>query len=223
MNSRLTLDSVAAVAMTVASCVMVWSLLKPDAGSGPALERTVPPLPTEPVPLEGAVTKGRPEAPVAILEFSDFQCPYCATFATNILPELDREFVQTGQVAFALRHLPLESIHPQAKAAAAAAVCAGQQGRFWEVHDALFRNPRNLQAIIADVAVTTDVLDPAVHSACMPEFGAKAIEADARLARTLGVKGTPTFFIGTRTADNALLAMARLDGASSLDTFRQTI
>jgi protein-disulfide isomerase len=96
------------------------------------------PLPAEPVSLEGAALKGSEAASVAMIEFAEFECPYCLRFVQNTLPALTTKYIDTGQVLFALRHFPLEAIHQQAFKASEAAECAGRQGRFWEMHDAVF-------------------------------------------------------------------------------------
>ena len=86
--------------------------------------------------LRGAAIKGSPDAPVVILEYSDFQCPFCQRWFTDVLPELEGRI--GGELALAFAHFPLSQIHPNAEAAHAAAECAGEQGKFWEMHDLLF-------------------------------------------------------------------------------------
>ena len=94
------------------------------------------------------------------------------------MPDLDREFIQTGKVRFFLRHLPLESIHPFANGAAVAAVCAGQQGHFWEMHDALFRNARTLHAEgLLALGLEISGMDAAAHSECVQTSGPQAVAA----------------------------------------------
>lgn len=84
-----------------------------------------------------ARSKGDPDAPVTVYEMADFQCPACRTFALEVMPVLDREYVRTGKVRFVFINLPLTQIHRHAAAAAEAAMCAGRQGKFWEMHDVL--------------------------------------------------------------------------------------
>jgi protein-disulfide isomerase len=97
-------------------------------------------LPSEYIAMEGAHTKGSASAPAVLLVFSDFQCPFCGRFARETLSAIEREYVARGELLMAFRHLPLP-IHPQAIAAAQSAECAGSQGKFWEMHDELFRRP----------------------------------------------------------------------------------
>ncbi|MFQ6134874.1 MAG: DsbA family protein, partial [Nitrososphaerales archaeon] len=83
---------------------------------------------------------GSPDAPVTIIEFSDFQCPFCRRFFENTLQEIKRNYVDTGKVKFVYRDFPLASMHPFAEKAAEAANCASDQDRYWQYHDLLFEN-----------------------------------------------------------------------------------
>lgn len=141
---RAILDVTAAVAMIVAAVGVVWLMLSvPDAlaGQRPAAHAGGAPLPSRPVSIEGAAVKGKVGVRVGVIEYSDFQCPYCGTFARDTLPRIVSEYVDTGKAFFAFRHLPLEAIHPHARRAAEAAECARRQDRFWTVHDTIFRSP----------------------------------------------------------------------------------
>jgi protein-disulfide isomerase len=88
--------------------------------------------------LAGRPAKGASGARVILIEFSDFECPYCGRHFRQTLPRIDREYVQTGKVRYVFRHFPLESLHKEAFKAAEAALCAGDQQKFWEMHDRLF-------------------------------------------------------------------------------------
>jgi hypothetical protein len=96
-----------------------------------------------PVSLAGATLQGSPSAKVAVIEYLDFECPYCGKFARETLPALDAGYIRTGKVLLAVRHYPLPN-HQLAVKAAEAAECAGEQGKFWEMHLRLFQEPRNL-------------------------------------------------------------------------------
>ena len=88
--------------------------------------------------VEGAQFLGQKNATVTVVEFSDYQCPFCARHVQQTLPLLRKEYVDTGKVKYVFRDHPLESIHPAAFKAAEAARCGGEQGKFWEMHDKLF-------------------------------------------------------------------------------------
>ena len=102
------------------------------------------PLPVGPVALAGAHLEGSNKARVAIIEFSDFQCPACAQFTRDTLPRLRQRYVKSGKVLLAFHPLPLQGIHPRAFRASVAAECAARQGRFWPMHDGLFKHSADL-------------------------------------------------------------------------------
>ena len=96
------------------------------------------------VSLAGAPVKGENNAKVTLVEFTDYQCPFCSRHYRQTWPQLEQEYIKTGKVKLVLRDMPLEAIHPQALKAAEAAHCAGEQGKYWEMHDRLFANQNAL-------------------------------------------------------------------------------
>ena len=137
--------------------------------------------------------RGDPKAPVTIVEFSDFQCPYCKKAAATMNDLLSK---YNGRVKLAFRDFPLREIHPQAQIAAEAARCACDQGKFWEFHDALFADPSKLDeaALIAHARVLG--LNERSFQSCLTSGKFKAkIEADLQDGSRVGVSGTPGFFI----------------------------
>lgn len=147
------------------------------------------------VQTEGFPTRGAPMAPVTIVEFSDFECPFCGR-AHPLLTELMREL--DGQVKVVFRHYPLSG-HPRAMPAARAAVAAGQQGKFWEMTDLLFEHQRaleddDLERYAQQLGLDMERFHTDLHS---PETQA-AVERDREEGRRLGIEGTPTFFINGR-------------------------
>lgn len=151
-----------------------------------------PDLPRYPVDVAGAPVKGPGHAPVTIVEFSDFQCPYCAE-ARHLLERVRQLY--PNQVRVAYRDFPL-SQHPQARPAAEAAQCAHEQGKFWEYHDLLFEHPQALQPSDLEGYARELALDMEAFNACLsserPGAKVKMHEADARRH---GVEGTPAIFI----------------------------
>jgi len=136
---------------------------------------------------------GPADAPVTLIEFSDFQCPFCAR-AAPVLKTLKEHYPTQLRVVY--KHLPLESIHPRARAAAEAAVCAEEQGKFWEFHDRLFANAGTLSEEDLRGHAQAIGLDVAAFETCRtaPNRGAK-IEADMAEAKAAGVTGTPAFVL----------------------------
>ncbi len=171
----------------------------------------------EPVPfrvqltVDGAFFKGPKDVPVTIVEFSDFQCPFCRRVIPTIKELMGR---YAGKVKWVFRDFPIASIHPQAMKAAEAARCAGEQGKFWEYHDTLFDNQTRLTA--ADVMAFAEQLrlDPSAFGQCLRTGKYQAaVEADIQEGRRVGVTGTPTFFINGRS----------LSGAQPLPAFQRII
>jgi len=140
-----------------------------------------------------ARVRGNPKAPVMIVEFADFQCPYCQQVEPTLKMVLAKN---EGQVAISFRDMPLTQIHPLAQGAAEAARCAGEQGKFWEYHDALFANQNKLDKPgLLEQARSLKLDDKQFDSCLTSERYKTQIEQDAQDARHAGVNGTPAFFI----------------------------
>lgn len=139
---------------------------------------------------------GDPDAPVTIVEFSDYQCPFCKRSWEQVLPQLKKNYIDTGKVNFVYRDYPLTSIHPDAMAAAMAAECAGDQGKYFEMHDKLFENISNLKNADLKKYAGQVGLDTAQFNSCLDSETHKAeVEKDMADAEKFGVRGTPSFFI----------------------------
>ena len=151
-----------------------------------------------PVPATSAPFNviGAEDAPVSIIEFSDLQCPYCARYAAQTFPRLRTEYVDTGKVRYAAGDLPLP-MHAKAMGAAIAGRCAGEQGRFWEYRDALFRSRNALGAATYERLAGEFGLDVPRFEACRNDPAqAERVHADMALARANGIVSTPAFVIG---------------------------
>jgi len=153
------------------------------------------------VASEGFPSKGPENAPVTIVEFSDFQCPYCRV----ILPTLEQvEETYGDQVRFVFRQFPLINIHPLAVVAAQASLCANEQGNFWEMHDAMFEHQQALGADQLKVTARGLGLDGADFDECMDTARyAGAVTSDLEAGQALGVRGTPMVFINGRALSGA--------------------
>jgi len=141
-------------------------------------------------------------APVTVVEFSDFQCPFCSR-AAPVLKQLRERYPEKVRVVY--RHFPLDSIHPHARPAAEASMCAGEQDRFWEFHDLLFANSKALSD--DDLAGYAEQLslDAEVFQACIAEGRFRdAVQQDLDDGRRAGVSGTPSFFVNGRMLGGAV-------------------
>lgn len=163
------------------------------------------------VSYDPARAVGNPNAPVTIVEFADFECPYCR-MATSTVQELLHKY--RDEVRFAFRDFPLQEIHPRAERAAEAARCATEQGKFWEYHDVLLTSPAKLSEEDLRKHARALGLDVTQFDACLREGRFKAqVEEDRRAGTQAGVSGTPGFFI------NGVI----LSGSQPLSAFESVI
>jgi len=221
------LDTVATVLVILVAGTILWKQwISPNSASGAGNARPprpVAPLPAEPVSLVGAHLLGPDTAVVGVLEFTDFQCPFCAQFATGTLAELKKRYVDSGTVRFALKHAPIESIHPVAFKSAVAANCAGQQGRFWEMHDSLFRGYKTLGSDSFRPMAAALRLDLDSFEKCLQADDGVVVRSDMQAARDLGVDGTPTVFVGRLREGNVLDVTHRFPGAVPIAELERVI
>lgn len=168
--------------------------------------------------MEGASLRGSREAKIAILEFTDFECPFCGKLAREALSPLMSRYVDAGKVLLAVRNLPLEQIHKSALGAAGAAICAGDQGQYWQMHDALFADQEHLDRASIRERQAALGLDVVKSDLCIESPATKKrIAADTDAARALGVSGTPTLLIGVLDAGGRVKVTRRVSGAKSAD------
>ena len=177
------------------AALMLFAVMSLPAGCG-AGPPAAPDTGAEPPRVMPFNTLGREDAPVSIIEFTDLQCPYCARHARQTFPRLRSDYIETGKVRYASRDLPLD-IHPEALAAAVAARCAGEQGRFWEYREALFADQRALRSepyvrIAGQLGLDVERLEACRRDGRQEEN----VLADIALARASGVRNTPGFVIG---------------------------
>ncbi|EIJ66982.1 DSBA-like thioredoxin domain protein [Candidatus Nitrosopumilus salaria BD31] len=169
---------------------------------------------------------GNPDAPITIIEFSDFQCPFCARFHTQTLPLIMNEYIQEGKVKLVFRDFPIQNIHPNALPASVAAECANEQSKFKEMHDALFENQdewnnqETADALALFSQYATEIkLDQEVFDACLTSGKyIEEIRNDLEDGRDYGVSGTPGFFVG-----NDQIGYVELKGAQPFESFKKII
>jgi len=176
------------------------------------------------VNVHGEPFRGSALARVAILEYSDFDCSYCAQYAITIYPLLDHAYVQAGKVKYFFRDLPGPE-HPAATFKARLARCAGEQEKFWEGHDHLFRNQvpfdnQAMERLLKNVGLEEKAFKACIQSDRYIEI----LQRSAQGARRMGLNGTPAFLIGTLSEDGRLLTATKVFlGAESYEAFRTVL
>lgn len=176
-------------------------------------------VPRDPVPIGDSAVRGSASASVAIIEYADFSCGACAHFASRIEPALVQEYVDTGSVMLVFKHFPLD-VEGTALAAARAAVCADRQVRFTDMHNRLFR-VRGLREADMPAAARELGLDLAVFESCTAARETEAqVMAEKAEGAGLGVKATPTFFVGTVGPDRRVRVMQAFVGAKPIEELR---
>ena len=183
--------------------------------------RPIPAL-TRPLLLKGESALGDATAPLTIVECSDFECSYCRRFHEQVMPQLKSEYIDTGLIRFVHKDLPLP-FHPHALPAAAAARCASEQNRYWDLYAALFdqQNCLNCKGVLA-IAAEED-LNTAALQACMKRKSTVTlINANRSEASLHNISATPTFVIGPTQSDGSLDGRV-IEGALPWSTFKSTI
>lgn len=169
---------------------------------------------------------GEPNATVTMIEYSDYQCPFCSRHYRDVMPKLLEEYVETGKLKYVMRESPIASIHPNATNASIAALCANDQGNYWDMHNLLFDNQtelqvENLKQFAVEIGLDTDEFNECLDTMRYVEW----INADLESGAELGVRGTPGFVLGLTDPDDPDKAfmVTYIKGAQSLTNFKQAI
>lgn len=193
-------------------------------------EAAAPPRPVRPekISINGRPIRGNENARVVVVEFSDYQCPYCGLFFRDTMPQLDKEYIQAGKIKYVFNNLPIAEIHPAAFKAAQAVECAGEQGKFWELHDRLFSNQRALSPSDLTSQAKAIGLDMTKFNQCLEsEKAASAIRTGLQEAASLGIQGTPAFVIALVDArnpgDTNIKILSMIGGAQPFSVFKAAI
>jgi protein-disulfide isomerase len=183
----------------------------------PAFKETV-------MSIEGYPFMGNKDAKLTIIEFSDYQCPFCSRHLRETMPQIEKDYVKTGKLKYVFRNYPLP-FHQQASKAAEAANCAGDQGKFWEMHDRLYANqnaldeknlPEHAKAVGLDLEKFQDCLSSGKH--------AQEIKKDIEDGQKVGIDGTPSFLLGFTEANGARVkAVKMIVGAQPFTDFKEAI
>jgi len=168
-------------------------------------------------------SRGESTAKLTLVEFLDYQCPFCGKFSRETMPQIDKDYIQTGKVRYVVMNLPLEGIHKSAFKAAEAAACAGEQGKFWEMQDRLFNNQQTIdqwkshaEAVGLDVSKFEECLDGGREAA--------EVRSEMAEARKAGLTGTPAFFLAfTDAKSTTIKTVTRLVGSQPYAAFKTAI
>ena len=177
------------------------------------------------ISVDGVPFKGDKNAKLTLVEFSEFQCPFCGRHVRETYPQLDKDYVQTGKVKYFFRDLPLESIHKNAFKASEAARCAGEQNKFWEMHDRLFANQNSLEPAMLTGHAQAIGVDAKKFQACLDSGKTEAeIRKGIAEATKYGITGTPTTVIGlTQPNDKTIKVVKVIRGAQSIAAFKEAL
>ena len=172
----------------------------------------------------GEPFEGDASARVAIMEYSDFDCPYCGRYARELYPKLAAAYVKTGKIKYFFRDLPLEE-HPQAAFKANLARMAGEQGKFWEAHDWLFAHQTTMDAKGEDIFAKELGLDRSkIGTGAEDGKYNGVIQASMNSARHYQISGTPAFLIGTLSADGRVFTADKVFmGAQTFENFKEIL
>ena len=219
---RIVIGFLSGVALGIGSTVIVQKLQGQHlAPSNERQARQIPAL-TSPLLLQGEPALGDSRAPLTIVEFSDFECSYCRRFHEQVMPQLTSEYIDTGLVRFVHKDLPLP-FHPHAMPAAAAARCAGEQNRYWDIYARLFEQQNCLDCKGVMSIAAEEELDTAALQACMERTSTVAlINVNRSEASLHNISATPTFIIGPTQSNDSLEGRV-IEGALPWSAFKEAI
>lgn len=189
--------------------------------NAPAAESNPEPSAPTPTIMEFVLSdarhfQGSADAPVTMVEFSDFKCPYCGRFSTETLPLIRKQYINTGRVRFVYKHFAI--LGPESNRTAEAAECAAEQGQFWEYHDLIFTDQTTTRSVFNDDALTRLAGDLGLETTAFSDCLASGrytnqIQRESQAASALGLRGTPGFLI------NGVF----VSGAQPFEAFQQII
>jgi protein-disulfide isomerase len=177
------------------------------------------------IDLTLAPQRGAEDAVVTLVEFSDYECPFCLRHFEQTMPQIEAHYIATGRIRYAFMDWPVDQLHPQAIRAHEAAHCAGEQSRYWEMHRRLFgpagsHTPDRLLDLARETGLHLDRFAECVGSGRSDA----AIRATSRMAMEFGASGTPVFFIGRRDrSTNQVTVVRGLSGAQPYEVFAKAL
>lgn len=218
-----TLDRIGTIATIIASAALVWLVaFRPAVQARDDGSEFSGSISAE--LARSAATDGKPSADSAVIEFSDYFCPFCARSASQLYPQIKKELVDSGKAKYMFINFPLQQIHPHAVMAAKAAECAGEQRQFWAMHERLFANQKTLA--MQDWKGHADALklDLGQFDSCLQSTRTTdKINQQIALGRQLDVRSTPTFLIGTVQPDGSIKLKKKVEGAVPFDDVKRAV
>jgi protein-disulfide isomerase len=174
------------------------------------------------VNVAGKPTRGDKNAKLTLIEFTDYECPFCGRHFRETAPKILKDYIESGKIRYVFSDLPL-SMHAHAKKAAEAALCAGEQGKYWEMHDLLFANQTALEnSNLLDYAARLGLNVPAFQKALESGKYEPKVSANAAEAANLGFTGAPSFAIGLTQPDDAPVKVIKaIVGAQPYENFQR--
>lgn len=217
-NAKKLLDLLCTVVVTIAAAFLIWTEVEKRWIRAP--RPRVQDI--EHVTIEARkVRHVKGEGSVAIVEFTDYECPFCRQFAKQVAPDIEKELIDTGIVRHVVFNFPLELIHPNARGAAEAAECAARQGHYWEMHKRLFATVLKGESF-RQLGESLG-LEQNAFSRCVSGETRDIVRGDLAEAQRLHVEATPTFFIGTVLTDGSVQLSKRVNGVVALQEIRDAI
>ncbi len=186
--------------------------------------RETPPIENLQLGISEQPFKGSPNAALTLIEFTDYQCPFCRKYAKQTLPDLEKDYIETGKIQYIVRDFPLQSLHKEAFQAAVAADCAAEQGQYWEMHDRLLSSSsspyRDWEQHAEAIGLNTRQFQNCLTS-IKPGQG---VQKDLVEGRKAGVQGTPTFFLGVADQNNQNIQVLKvMRGAQSYSQMKRSL
>jgi protein-disulfide isomerase len=175
--------------------------------------------------LAGAPQKGNADAVVALVEFSDYECPFCIRHFKETMPLIEKNYISTGKILYVFRDYPIDALHPQAVKAHEAAQCGAEQDKYWPMHTTLFNTPDKHSVEGLEATAMKAGLDLTKFRECIASGRTTdGIRKTGDIATSFGAQGTPAFFIGVvDKATNTVKVKRALSGALPFAQFAQAI
>jgi protein-disulfide isomerase len=226
-KTRSIVEVIANIAIAAAAIAIVWRIVftpapapQPGAAALPTQDLTPRNLSTS---LSKAARRGDAAAQVVLIEYSDFGCPFCGRHARETLVQIDKEFIGTGKIQYVFRNFPVDKLHPAASHAAQAAECAGEQGKYWEMHDRLFANQPELEKQVWLREASALQMNTEAFERCMAGTMSSKVKEDMTEGSRLGVQATPTFFVGKLQKDGTVRLVKSILGAHPYTVFQESL